>query len=217
MNTICATKNRETALRSGRGIAMTAMLAAVAYLLAFVEFPVPLSPSFARMDLSDLPALIGAFAFGPVSGLLIELVKNALQLLTTSTGGVGELANFLIGAAYVVTAGLIYRHHKTKKTAAIACVMASAVMGVAAALANYFILLPLFETFMPLDQLITSFGEFLPFIHTKLDIVLFNAFPFNLLKGLVIGGVTMLTYKRLTPMRKGRGEAGRGDSTYAKK
>ena len=204
MNTVSIEKSRKTAVLSVRTISMTAMLSAVAYLLAFVEFPVPLSPSFARMDLSDLPALIGAFAFGPLSGLLIELVKNALQLLTTSTGGIGEIANFLMGAAYVVTAGFIYKRHKPKKTALAACVLASVVMGIAAALANYFILLPLFENFMPLDQLIASFAEFLPFIHTKLDVVLFNAFPFNLLKGLVIGGVTMLIYKRLTPILKGR-------------
>ena len=204
MNTVSIEKSRKTAVLSVRTISMTAMLSAVAYLLAFVEFPVPLSPSFARMDLSDLPALIGAFAFGPLSGLLIELVKNALQLLTTSTGGIGEIANFLMGAAYVVTAGFIYKRHKTKKTALATCVLASVVMGIAAALANYFILLPLFENFMPLDQLIASFAEFLPFIHTKLDVVLFNAFPFNLLKGLVIGGVTMLIYKRLTPILKGR-------------
>ena len=204
MNTVSIAKSRKTAVLSVRTISMTAMLSAVAYLLAFVEFPVPLSPSFARMDLSDFPALIGAFAFGPLSGLLIELVKNTLQLLTTSTGGIGEIANFLMGAAYVVTAGFIYKRHKTKKTALLACITASFVMGAAAALANYFILLPLFESFMPLDQLITSFAEFLPFIRTKLDVVLFNAFPFNLLKGLVIGGFTMLTYKRLTPILKGR-------------
>ena len=204
MNTVSIAKSRKTAVLSVRTISMTAMLSAVAYLLAFVEFPVPLSPSFARMDLSDLPALIGAFAFGPISGLLIELVKNSLQLMTTSTGGIGEIANFLMGASYVVAAGVLYKHRKTKKTALLACVAASFVMGAAAALANYFILLPLFETFMPLDQLIASFGAFLPFIHTKLDIVLFNALPFNILKGLVIGGFTMLTYKRLTPILKGR-------------
>ena len=204
MNTVSIAKSRKTAVLSVRTISMTAMLSAVAYLLAFVEFPVPLSPSFARMDLSDLPALIGAFAFGPLSGLLIELVKNALQLMTTSTGGIGEIANFLMGASYVVAAGVLYKRHKTKKTALLACIAASFVMGAAAALANYFILLPLFETFMPLDQLIASFGAFLPFIHTKLDVVLFNAFPFNLLKGLVIGGFTMLTYKRLAPILKGR-------------
>lgn len=204
MNTVSIAKNRKTAVLSVRTISMTAMLSAVAYLLAFVEFPVPLSPSFARMDLSDFPALIGAFAFGPLSGLLIELVKNTLQLLTTSTGGIGEIANFLMGASYVVAAGVIYKRHKTKKTALLACITASFVMGATAALANYFILLPLFESFMPLDQLIASFAEFLPFIHTKLDIVLFNALPFNILKGLVIGGFTMLTYKRLAPILKGR-------------
>ena len=202
--TVTMQQPKRAATLNIRTITMTALLSAMAYVLAFVEFPVPLSPSFARMDLSDFPALIGAFAFGPISGLLIELVKNALQLMTTSTGGIGEIANFLMGASYVVAAGVIYKYRKTKKTALLACVAASFVMGAAAALANYFILLPLFETFMPLDQLIASFGAFLPFIHTKLDIVLFNALPFNILKGLVIGGFTMLTYKRLTPILKGR-------------
>ena len=202
--TVTMQQPKRAAALNIRTITMIALLSAMAYVLAFVEFPVPLSPSFARMDLSDLPALIGAFAFGPLSGLLIELVKNALQLLTTSTGGIGEIANFLMGASYVVTAGVIYKHHKTKKTALLACIAASFVMGAAAALANYFILLPLFETFMPLDQLIASFAEFLPFIHTKQDVVLFNALPFNLLKGLVIGGVTMLIYKKLTLVLKGR-------------
>ena len=202
--TVTMQQPKRAAALNIRTITMTALLSAMAYVLAFVEFPVPLSPSFAKMDLSDFPALIGAFAFGPLSGLLIELVKNALQLLTTSTGGIGEIANFLMGASYVVAAGVLYKHRKTKKTALLACVAASLVMGIAAALANYFILLPLFETFMPLDQLIASFGAFLPFIHTKLDIVLFNALPFNILKGLVIGGFTMLTYKRLTPILKGR-------------
>ena len=191
--TIILQQSKKAAALNIRTITMTALLSAMAYVLAFVEFPVPLSPSFARMDLSDFPALIGAFAFGPLSGLM-----------TTSTGGVGEIANFLMGASYVVAAGAIYKRHKTKKTAWIACVTASFVMGIAAALANYFILLPLFEAFMPLDQLIASFGTFLPFIHTKLDIVLFNALPFNILKGLIIGSVTMLMYKRLAPVLKGR-------------
>ena len=195
--------NRQNSLFSVRTITVTALLAAISYVLAFAEFPVPLSPSFARMDLSDLPALIGAFAFGPFTGIMIELIKNALQLLSTSTGGVGELANFLMGASFVASAGFIYRQRKTKKMAVTACIISSFVMGIVAALANYFILLPLFETFMPLEQLIASFGEFLPFIQTKLDIVLYNAFPFNVLKGLVLGVITLLVYKRLTPVLRG--------------
>lgn len=185
-----------------RTITMTGMLAAISYILAFLEFPVPLSPAFARMDLSDFPALIGAFAFGPLCGLMIELVKNGLQLFSTSTGGVGELANFLMGGSYVLAAGFFYKRNKTKKNAVISWILASIVMGITAALTNYFILLPMFEAFMPLDQVIASFGAFIPFIRTKLDVVLFNAFPFNLLKGLVIGALTMLVYKRLTPVLK---------------
>lgn len=187
-----------------RTIAVTAMLSAVAFLLAFLEFPVPLSPSFARMDFSDFPALIGSFAYGPICGVLIELIKNALQLFTTGTGGIGEFANFVMGGAYVFTAGIIYKRNKTKKTAWIACLVSSVVMGIAAAIMNYFVLLPLFESFMPVDRLIASFGEIMPFIKTKADIVLFNALPFNLLKGLLIGVFTMLIYKKLSPILKGR-------------
>lgn len=196
-------KNRTLNVRT---ISMIAMLSAISFVLAFFEFPVPLSPSFARMDLSDLPALIGAFAFSPIAGLMIELVKNILQLMTSSTGGIGELANFIMGDSFAFVAGLIYRYRKTKKTAYLSCMVASVVMGVMAAIVNYFILLPMFELFMPLEQMIASFGKFIPFIDTKLDVVLYNALPFNLLKGLAISVVTMLLYKRLTPVLKGKAE-----------
>ena len=195
---------KRTISRNVRTLTAVAVLSAVSFLLAFFEFPVPLSPSFARMDLSDLPALIGAFAYGPLAGIMTELIKNVLQLLSSSTGGVGELANLIMGSSFVGIAGLIYQAHKTKKRALAACLAGSLVMGIVAAAANYFILLPVFETFMPLEQLIASFGAFIPFIRTKLDVVLFNAFPFNLLKGLAISMVTMLLYKRLTPVLKGR-------------
>lgn len=187
-----------------RTMTSVAVLSAVAFVLAFFEFPVPFSPSFARMDLSDFPALIGAFAFGPVAGILIELIKNMLGLFSSATSGIDELANFLMGASFAATAGLIYKLHKTKKTALVGGIVGSVIMGIVAALANYFILLPLFEQFMPLDQLIASFGEKMPFIQSKLDIVIYNVFPFNLLKGLVITAVTMLVYKRIRPLLKGK-------------
>ncbi len=193
----------ERSISNTRKLTATAVLGAAAYLLAFLEFPVPLTPTFARMDLSDLPALIGAFAFGPVTGVMIELVKNLLGLMTSSTGGVGELANFLMGASYVFTAGVVYRHHKTKRMALAGGVAGSVAMGIMAAVTNYFILLPMFEQFMPLEEIIAAFGEFIPFIHTKMDVVLYNAFPFNVIKGLVITAVTMLVYKKISPVLKG--------------
>ena len=187
-----------------RTMTSVAVLSAVAFVLAFFEFPVPLTPSFARMDLSDFPALIGTFAFGPMAGILIELVKNLLGLFSTATSGIGELANFLMGASYVGVAGIIYKLHKTRKTALVGGIAGSVAMGIVAALANYFILLPLFEQFMPIEQIIASFGQFIPFIKTKLDVVMYNAFPFNLLKGLVITAFTMLVYKRIRPLLKGK-------------
>ena len=196
----------ERSVSKTRKLTAAAILAAAAYLLAFLEFPVPLTPAFARMDLSDLPALIGAFAFGPVTGVMVELVKNLLGLMTSSTGGVGELANFLMGASYVFMAGAVYKHRKTKRGALVEGVTGSIAMGIMAAISNYFILLPMFEQFMPLEEIIAAFGEFIPFIHTKLDVVLYNAFPFNVLKGLVITAVTMLIYKKLSPILKGSGK-----------
>lgn len=190
--------------RNLRKLVGTAMLAAVAFVLQFLEFPMPLSPSFAKFDLSDLPALIGAFAYGPLWGVVIEAVKNALHLFQTQTGGIGELANFLMGAALVFPAGLIYQKHKSRKTALIGCTVGSLCMGVMAALANYFILLPMFEIFMPMDEMIEAFAAVIPFIHTKLDVVLLNALPMNILKGLVVSLITMLLYKRLSPILKGR-------------
>ena len=105
-NNTATIKTRKN-LVSTRTITMTALLAAISYVLAFLEFPVPLSPSFGeflpfiktKLDVVlfnalPLPALIGAFAFGPVTGVMIELIKNILQLLSTSTGGIGELGDW---------------------------------------------------------------------------------------------------------------------------
>ncbi|MCR2033554.1 ECF transporter S component [Anaerofustis stercorihominis] len=186
-----------------RVMVVTAMLSAVSFLLAFLEIPMPLSPSFAMMDLSDLPALIGSFALGPITGVIIELIKNGLQMFSTNTGGIGELANFFMGASFVFTAGIIYKRRKTKKTALVACILASVVMAVVAGLLNYFVLLPMYSVFMPLEQVIAAFSEIIPFIKTKLDVILFSAIPANIIKGLIISVFTMLIYKGVSPILKG--------------
>ena len=186
-----------------REFAVVAMLSAVAFLLAFFELPMPFSPAFARLDFSDLPALLAAFAFGPVWGIVTELVKNLLQLLTTSTAGIGELANFLMGSAFVTTAGIIYQFHKSKIVAAWSCVAGSIAMAVAAGIINYFLLLPVYETFMPLEQIIVTFAEVLPFIEIKWDVILWSVLPSNLCKGVVLSVLALLIYKPLSPILKG--------------
>ena len=155
-----------------RYLTVIALMAAISYILAFLEVPMPLAPSFARMDASDVPALLTTFALGPVAGTVVELIKNVLQALSTSTGGIGELANFLMGASLVFTAGLIYKQKKTSKMAVVSGVAGSVAMGIMAAIMNYFVLLPMYQIFMPIDQVSASVADVSPFIHTKRDVVL---------------------------------------------
>ena len=92
-----------------RKLTGTAMLSAVAYVLMFLEFPIPfLIPPFIKMDFSELPALLASFAYGPLWGVAVCLIKNLIHLMNTQSGGVGELSNFILGAVFVATAGIIY-------------------------------------------------------------------------------------------------------------
>ncbi len=195
-----------TQIMNTRTLISIAMLSTISYLLAFIEISIPLSPSFAKMDISDLPALIASFAFSPIAGVIVQFIKNSLQLLSTSTAGVGEFANFIMGASFVFVAGLIYHRRKTRGAALIACVLGSITMALVAGFTNYFILFPMFENFMPLEQLIASFSEFIPFINSKFDVMLWNVVPFNLLKGFGLSIITMLLYKPLTPILRGDGK-----------
>lgn len=168
-----------------------ALLSAVSLILAFFEFPIFPAFSWLKVDPSDLPALIGAFAFGPVTGIVIEGFKNVLLFFFkgTHTGGVGELANFAIGAAFVGTAGLIYMKNRTRKTAIIALVIASLIMTVVAVPANKYLWIPLFKQFLPdiNDQWVTNY-------------LLTGVIPFNLIKSFGVSAITALIYKRVSVM-----------------
>ena len=98
-----------------RNMTVTAMLSAIAFILMFLDTAVPLMPSFIKLDLSELPALMASFAMGPVYGVIVCLIKNLLHLFMTQTGGVGELSNFILGVGFVLPAGLIYHRKKTKQ------------------------------------------------------------------------------------------------------
>ncbi len=103
---------------TSRNAVVAAMLSAVAFVLMFFEFPIPmLIPAFVKMDISDLPALLGAFALSPIYGIVISLIKNLLNMIIkgSSTAGVGELCNFMLGAVFSFTAGVVYHRKKAEK------------------------------------------------------------------------------------------------------
>lgn len=182
---------------------MTAMLSAIAFVLMFLEFSVPIMPSFIKMDLSELPALVGAFAMGPVSGMMICLIKNLLHLFMTSTGGVGELSNFMLGACFVVPAGLVYQKWRNKKSAAAGAVAGAVLMGIISIFSNYFIVYPVYYNFMPKETILTAYQMIFPGVKNMLQcLIVFNA-PFTFVKGILSVAITMLVYKPLSPFLKG--------------
>ena len=190
-------------------LTVAAMLSAVAFILMFIEFPIPmLIPAFIKMDFSDLPALLGAFALGPVYGVIISFMKNLLHIVIkgTSTACVGELSNFILGAIFSAVAGCIYKHHKSRKTAIIGAVAGAVAMGVLSVPSNYFVVYPAYVQFyhMPLEAILGMYQAILPSADSLIKcLILFNL-PFTLVKGLLDSVLWMLIYKPLSPILHGR-------------
>lgn len=201
------TVNRGTKKKvSMRKLTGTAMLSAIAYVLMFLDFSVPFMPGFIKMDLSELPALIGSFAYGPVAGVIICLIKNVLHLFITTTGGVGELSNFLLGASFVLVAGGVYRFKKTRTGALIGSVLGAVLMGLFSIVSNYFLVYPIYYNFMPKEAILSAYQLIFSGVHNILEcLIVFNA-PFTCIKGLISVVITFLIYKRLSPILKGNEE-----------
>lgn len=188
-------------------LTMTAMLSAIAFVLMFLEFSVPIMPPFIKMDLSDLPELIGAFAMGPVSGVAICLIKNLLHLFMSTTGGVGELSNFILGACFVFPAGMIYRKWKGKKSAILGASLGSLLMAAVSIISNYYIVYPVYYNFMDEDAILTAYQAIFPGVENILQcLIVFNT-PFTLVKGLFSVVITVLIYKHISPFLKGTNRA----------
>lgn len=189
---------------SARYLTVTAMLSAVAFILMFLDFSVPVMPSFIKMDLSELPALIGAFAMGPVCGVLVCLIKNILHLFMTSTGGVGELSNFVLGVAFVLPAGLVYRHKKSKNSAILGAFLGALCMALISFPSNLFVVYPIYETMMPLNVIIAAYQAIVPSVTELWQCLLLFNVPFTFVKALLSVVITLLVYKKLSPILKGR-------------
>ena len=185
-----------------RKMTVTAMLSAIAFVLMFLDTAVPIMPSFIKLDLSELPALIATFALGPVCGVIVCLIKNLLHLLITTTGGVGELSNFILGAAFVLPAGLIYQHKKTKKNAIIGAIVGALAMAIISFPSNLFIVYPVYYNFMPKDVIIAALVPFANIDSIAKCLLLFNV-PFTFVKGLISAIITILIYQPLRPLLKG--------------
>jgi riboflavin transporter FmnP len=208
MKTTAAVKPTTMSSLRIRTTVCVGMLAAISVILMLFEFPLPfIAPSFYELDFSEVPILVGAFALGPVAGVLTELVKVLLNLVIngTDTAFVGEFANFVMGCAFVVPASLIYKAKKSRKNAAIGLIVGVLTMTAAGVLINALVLLPAYaKAFgMPMQVFIDMGTAINPAIQGVWTFVLLAVAPFNIIKGILVSVITLLLYKHISPILKG--------------
>lgn len=202
--------NSETIKKTEREIFKThnlvkiGLLTSVAFVLMMLDFAVPIFPAFLKLDISDVPAIIGTFAMGPVAGILIELNKNILNALTRTTSmGIGEVANFIVGIAYIIPLGIIYNKIKSKKGVILGAIIGTLSMTIVACLFNYFILIPAYSTIV-FNQPISVFVDMANVVNNSVTnfvtLILFAIAPFNLIKGIIISIIGYWLYKVLKPI-----------------
>ncbi|NMA95525.1 MAG: ECF transporter S component [Clostridiales bacterium] len=189
--------------RSTNYIVKVALLSTIAFILmAYLEFPLPLFPAFLKFDVSNLPALIGGFALGPLAGAIIVFLKNIFHFIFKSdgTGGVGNLSNFLVGAAFVLPASVIYIKNRTKKGAIYGIIAGIISKVFVSSLTNYYIIIPLYSRLMPIEKII----EMAAMANTKIvDIktyIIYAVIPFNFIQGVVLSAITLAIYKKISPI-----------------
>jgi riboflavin transporter FmnP len=204
-NETTISKSKSTDIRR---IAMIGMLSALAFIIMYFEVPLPFLPSFYKIDFSEVPVLIGGFAMGPVAAAIIEAVKVILHLVIkgTPTAGIGDFANFIIGCGLVVPASIVYKYHKSRKSAMIGMTVGVLVMAIVGGLLNAFVLLPAYAAafHMPMEAIIGMGTSVNPAIVDLPTLVLFATTPLNLIKGILASILTLLLYKRVSPLIHGR-------------
>ena len=192
--------NKEKKL-STRVMAGIAMLAALATVLMYLEFPIPmLVPPFLKFDFSDLPALIGSFAYGPLAGVMIELIKNLIHCAVSQSATVGELSNFLLGGFFVFIAGMIYKHKKSKKTAFVGGAIGAVFVGLLSVVTNYFLVYPFYyKAYMPEEVVLSMYQAIIPSMESVFESLLVFNLPFTVIKMFLCVLIAMPVYK---PIRK---------------
>lgn len=204
-NTITAKNNN---IITTRKLVVMSMLSAVATVVYYLDFPVPLMPSFIKLDLSNVISLLASFALGPVEGVVVCLVKNLIQLIIKGAGttmGIGNIFDFVTSAVFCFTAGLIYKRVKTFKGALIACIMGALAFTIISLPLNYFIVYPIyFKAFGGEATVLGAYQQINSSVETTFQaLCLFNV-PFCLVKSALCALVTMLIYKPLSPVLKGK-------------
>ena len=193
-------------LLSIKNIAKIAILAALSAVVMMFRFPLPFAPTFLDFDLAEVPSLIGAFAMGPLAGLIIVVLKIVIKLLMnpSTTMMVGELSNIVVNGTLVVVAGAYYKRNRTFKGAIIAMVLSVVAMTTVATLSNYFVMFPFYSKLfgLEIDTIVNMGAKVNPLVNNYATLMLFSIVPFNLVKGIITSVITTVLYPRISPLLK---------------
>lgn len=176
-----------------------AILGSIGYILMLISMPIPmLFPEFLRIDISDITGVLGGIALGPLAGVMIELIKNVLQYITgiSSTNGIGEFANFLIGSSLILVVSKTYKLKHNTKGIILGLVLGVITMTIVGCISNYIIILPFYSTVMPIEAVIEMGSVLNPRIVDTVSFIVWIIAPFNIIKGVLISVITLLVYKR---------------------
>ncbi len=187
-----------------RALTVSGVMGALAFALMMLEFSIPIMPAFIKLDFSELPALITGFAFGPLWGIAVCFIKNFIHVFISSTGAIGEISNFVLGAVFVGVSALIYKNKKNKKWALISCIIASAVMAVFSVFSNYYIVYPLYVKVlgMPEAAILAMYQAILPSVDNLFEAIAIFNLPFNFVKMMIVSFICFGIYKRISPIMK---------------
>lgn len=206
-NTTTTTTTKKQKRVDVRKLVFTALMAALSIVLSeLTSFKVPFMPGFISFDFSDMPAMLASLTMGPISGVLVCLLKNLQGLLTTATGGVGELSNFILSACLVLPAGIMAKKFHKYSLVIVGCVIGAVLSGVVSIASNYFVVYPVYAAAFKtdIDVLVSMYKGLIPAldgnINGLLDVLIMFNMPFTMLKGLVAALISVPLYKRLRPV-----------------
>ena len=186
-------------------MAKVSILAVIAFILMEFDFPILfIAPSFYQLDFSEVAVLVGGFAMGPAAAVAIEAIKVLLSCLFFGSGTayIGELANFVMGCAFVLPATMIYSRHKNRRNALIGMIVGTVSLMVIGAVTNYFVMIPAYSFFfnLPLETIVSMGAAIIPAIDSAFMLVLLCTTPFNLIKGVLVSALVFILYKHISPL-----------------
>lgn len=192
---------------STRKIVIIGMMTAIATVVYYLDFGVPLMPGFIKLDFSNVISLLTGFALGPIEGVVVCLLKNLIHVLIKGFGttmGIGDIFDFVTSAFFVLVAATIYKRHKTKKGAIIATLIGMVAFTVISLPLNYFIVYPIyFKAYGGEAAILGAYKEIMPSVKSIFAALCIFNLPFTFIKGLLCSLITIIIYKPLSPILKG--------------